>query len=336
MLNQISSTDEKQNAWIEVKKTLHSNTIFGKIVGALLWTNESGEDGKPLINIDPEELVTNINQNPWPLLEGHDPGKIVGQVLEAKLFEHENTNKSIVGILGYYNCDRVLDFKALDLGEQISVSSPQLLPALPEDFHIKLQTDPREIDQEWFEISEQNSLLEFEYNEASYNALDSMQQLITVGVPYVCFVWNPFVTSIAKEAGKDTYIAVKAWIKSLVKKAQSLRNPIISFKSRQRDCEVTFIYRGKNINKHYLALESHHIAALQAAKLIDNLIQREMPAKEIIYEYDAEGDKWFPLHAVLTDNRLIKSEKELIPYEILPTNLSLGLDGNLLKETQSL
>jgi hypothetical protein len=303
----------------------HSGGVFGKLVPAVIWSDARGDDGEPLVPVDPVGLVARINRHPHILLHNHDPGRPIGQVLEAANFETESGGKFVVAVLGYYAGGDVLDFRGLGLDTRASVEPPASLPVLPDGGWIELATDPKEVEVEWLEKVTSDVPLRIERTELSHNAADSTQELIRTGLIFLAVIWSPFITAIASEAGKNTYAAIHMWVRKLLERLADRRNPVLDIHAHQDGCQVSFLFRGKDVKRHYVAHDALPGAAAQAAQLIAKLKARGMPVRQLIYEFDKEALMWFPSYAVLNDNRIITDNSALIAIEKLPTSLSLGL-----------
>ncbi|MGH6789954.1 MAG: hypothetical protein ACRECC_09765 [Pseudolabrys sp.] len=303
----------------------HSGSIFGKLVPAVIWSDARGDDGEPLVWADPLDLVARINRNPLILLHNHDPGRPKGQVLEAGYFETTDNERFVAAILGFYAGGDVLSFRELGLDTTASSAPPARLPVLPDRIWIEFATDPKEVDAVWLDEATSDSPLRIERTELSHNAADSSQELIRVGLIYLAVVWSPFITSIASEAGKSTYAAIHKWIRRLFERLTLRRDPVLDIHTHQDGCQVSFLFRGKDVKRHYAAHDALSGAAAQAAQLIGKLKARGSPARQLIYEFDKENLMWFPSYAVLNDDRIITDNGALIAIEQLPTSLSLGL-----------
>lgn len=312
-------------AWADDAILRHSKGIFGKFVPAVIWSDARGDDGELLVSVDPIELVAHINSTPLILLHNHDPGRPKGQVLESANFESEEGGKFVAAVLGFYAGGEVLDFRGLSLDTKALAPPPEIFPVLPDDIWIQFATDPREVDAAWLDQATSDSPLRIERTELSHNNADSTQELIRIGLPYLLVVWNPFVTSIASEAGKATCAAIHGWVRKLLAKLADRRNPVLDIHAHQDGCQVTFLFRGKDVKQHYAAHDALPNAAAQAAQLVAKLKARGMAGRQLIYEFDKEELIWFPSYAVLNDDRIITDNIELIAIEKLPTGLSLGL-----------
>lgn len=311
--------------WTDNAIRRHSKGIFGKLVPAVIWSDTRGDDGEPLVPVDPIELVAQINRTPHILLHNHDPGRPKGQVLESANFESEGGEKFIAAVLGFYAGGEVLDFQGLSLDTKALAPPPERLPVLPDGIWIQFATDPREVDAAWLDQVTSDAPLRIERTELSHNASDSAQELIRIGLVYLAVVWSPFITSIASEAGKGTYAAIHGWVRKLLTRLADRRNPVLDIHTHQDDCQVSFLFRGKDVRQHYAAHDALPNAAAQAAQLVAKLKARGMAVRQLIYEFDKEALMWFPSYAVLNDNRIITDNGELIAIEQLPTGLSLGL-----------
>lgn len=323
MSNRLDTLDAR--AWADDAIRRNSGGIFGTLVSAVIWSDARGDNGELLVPTDPKELVAQINSSPLILLHNHDPGRPKGQVLESADFESEGGERFVAAVLGLYAGGEVLTFRGLDFDTRAFAPSPGRLPALPNDSWIQLATDPREVDAAWLDQATSDSPLPIERTELSHNTADSSQELITIGLVYLAVVWNPFVTAIASEAGKNTYALIHGWLRRLLARLADRRNPILDIRTHQDGCQVSFLFRGKDVKQHYAAHEALPNAAAQAAQLVGNLKARGMAGRQLIYEFDKEALIWFPSYAVLNDNRIITDNGELISIEQLPTGLSLGL-----------
>jgi hypothetical protein len=263
--------------WANIAIRRHSTNIFGSLAPAVIWSDARGDDGELQVPVDPVELAAGINRQPYLLLHNHDPGRPKGQVLEAANFETADGEKFVAAVLGYYVGGDVLSFGELNLDTKTPVASPTTLPDLPNGNWIELATDPREVDEAWLEEVASDAPLRVECTELSHNASGSEQELIGIGLVFLALVWTPFVTTIASEAGKDTYAAIHGWVHRLLRKLAQRRDPILAVHAFQNGCQVTFLFRGKDVKQHYGAHDALPNAAAQAARLVAKLKKRGMP-----------------------------------------------------------
>lgn len=317
--------------WVEAARRRHSQGVFGQIVSAVIWSDVRGADGELLVPVDPVALARKINDSPHILLHGHDPGRPKGQVLEAALFETASGEQFVAAILGYYAEGDVLDFSKLDVDPAESVPPPARLPVLPEGGWIQVATDPREVDTAWLASISQDAPLPIRQTDLSHNAADATHELIRIGLIYLAVVWAPFITSIASEAGKDTYAGIHKWVRKLLGRLSDRDNPVLDIHTHQDGCQVSFLFRGKDVKVHYAAHDLLPAAAAQAAALIAKLKHRGLPPRQLVYEFNSGASIWYPSYVVLHDNRIITDNTALIAIEQLPTSLSLGLSrGDVL------
>jgi hypothetical protein len=311
--------------WAEEAEQRYQAGKFGEVVRAVIWTDARGSDGQLLVAVDPDRLVAKINSHPFTLLENHDPGRPKGQLLESASFESPDGRKFVAAVLGYYAGGEVLSFLGLGIDVYASVPQPKQLPRLLDDVWIEIATDTREVDEDWLDHVTNDSPVRIERSELSHNAADSLQELIRVGLPYVLLVWNPFVTAIATEAGKASYAGIHAWFRKLLSRIADRRNPILDFHSHQDDCQVSFLFRGKDEKKLHEAMDALAGAAAQAAQLISSLKAQGKISRQMVYEFNNEALLWAPSFVLLNDDRIITDNLALIAIENLPKGLSLGL-----------
>lgn len=315
---------EAARNWVNEALIRHSNGIYGKLVSGVIWTDACGEDGELIIPANPVNLVDDINNKPFILLESHDPGNPKGQVLESAYFEDDNGTKFIAAIFGYYYGGNVLEFSQLGL-DIATGNLPKTLPPLPDNAWIEFATDSREVDSLWLEQVTSNAPVKIKLTELSHNTADATHELIRIGIGFLAIVWNPFVTSIASEAGKRTYTAIHEWLRKLLGKLADRRNPILEVSSFQHECQVAFLFRGKDIKIHYAAHDLLADAGVHAAQLITALNSLGNPVRQLTYEWNKEANRWYPSYAVLDDNKIIVDSITLIAVEKLPSGLSLGI-----------
>jgi hypothetical protein len=311
--------------WVNNAIQRRSGGIFGKLVPAVIWSDGRHDDGESVVPIDPVKLVSLVRSNSLILLHNHDPGRPKGQVLEAAYFETDSGERFVAAVLGLYAGGDVLNFRGLDLDTSTSIGPPKSLPALPDGGWIEVATDPKEVDETWLHDVTSDAPLQIKRTELSHNAAESTQELIRIGIVYLALVWNPFVTSIASEAGKAAYAAINLWVRKLLEKLAHRRNPILDIHTHQDSCQISFLFRGKDVKQHYAGHDALPGAAAQAAQLVAKLKARRMPARQLIYEFNVESLTWYPSYAVLNDNRIIADNAALIAIEQLPTGLSLGM-----------
>jgi hypothetical protein len=311
--------------WVnQAKATLGRERAFGTITGAVIWSDAIGPDDEQLVPADPVALVASINADGFPLLKGHDPGFPLGKVLAAEVFTGADGTRFVAAVMGFYNGAR-LSFRDLGLDSIPTIASPARLPALPDACWINLATDPREVEAEWIDDVVRAAPIHVQSTELSHNAADSLHELIRIGVLFTILVWNPFVKAIATEAGKDAYAGMHRWFRHLLDKIAELRDPVLEVQTHHNDCYVSFIFRGKDVPRHYAAHDALSAAATQAQYLIANMKNRGFPPKLLVYEFHPQNDKWFPSYAELCDGRLVTDNNLLIAIEQLPSGVSLGL-----------
>ncbi|WP_222621534.1 hypothetical protein, partial [Burkholderia pseudomallei] len=85
--------------------------------------------------------------------------------------------------------------------------------------------------------------------------------------------------------------------------------------------EAHWPYRRGQVTAH----EKLPDAAAQAAGLTVKLKARGTAARQLVYEFNKDASKWYPSYAVLSDDRIVTDNFELVAIENLPSNLSLGL-----------
>ena len=320
----ISATPEA-NEWVQSNLAKRkSGEIFGKFESGVVWADVKGLNGETLVPIDHISMVNEINAEGLTLLKGHDPGFPVGRVLSAAPFTSPTGTKFVAAILGLYQGSNLRGFVDLQLGPIIPLE-PGKLPVLTDAAWIQLGADPREVGGAWIEEIARDAPLRVEHQERSHNAADAVGQLIQLGLPYAVLVWNPFIKAMAEEAGKDTYAAVKQWLKLLFSKSSELNSPIVQIASHCGECQVSFIVRGTNVASHHIALDEISTAAQMAFALVQRMTMAGFPPVKLTYEYREADGIWFPSFAELKTGKLITDNAKLIAVESLPTGLSPGL-----------
>jgi hypothetical protein len=310
--------------WVEQVLNLNSGAhAFGKAVSAVLWTNAKGPDGLVVGGDDPSALINEINSQGLPMFRGHDPGFPVGRTVAARLFTHPSRGDFVAAILVLYEEDKQLSFRGLNLDPLPSASSPAVLDELEPDTWLEFATDPREVDAQWVEELTNGASITVKPVELSHNAADAQNELIRISLAFVLLVWNPFVTTIATEAGKSTYAAAHDWLRRLWEKLRDRRNPVVVVQSHQSGCEVAFIFRGKDVAVHYQAHEAMSLASAQAAILIGSMKSNGIVPLSLVYEFDKL--RWFPSYAILDSGQIVSDRGLLIALEQLPKSLSIGI-----------
>ncbi|PNE11840.1 MAG: hypothetical protein CR217_06540 [Beijerinckiaceae bacterium] len=299
--------------------------MFGKIVSSVVWSDATAPDGQQLVPVDPLALAADINTNGFAFLKGHDPGVPLGKVLRAAVFTSPGGTKFVAAILGYYAGGNRLSFRDLGFDPATVVSSPSLLPALTDACWINFASDPREVESAWLEDVLSTAPLRVERIELSHNAAEPLQELIRVGLLFMALVWNPFITTIATEAGKDAYAGIHRWLRTLFEKLAERHNPVVEIQSYHDECQFSFIFRGTDVKRHYAAHDALPVAVAQAEQLAANMKSIGNTPKLILYEFHPQDDKWFPSYAELYDGRFVTDNNILIAVEQLPSGLSLGL-----------
>jgi hypothetical protein len=320
--NLIEDTPEA-SAWVDREAVRHKATeAFGNVASGVIWSDSQLAGGELVEIADPLKFVAEINTRGLPLLRNHDPGLPVGRVVAAGLFTSPDGTRFIAVILGHYEHQRQLSFDSLEVEPFPPASSPDALDALSNNCWLDFAVDPREVDEQWVAAIIRDAPLKVKRTELSHNAAEPQGQLIRVGLAYLVLVWNPFVTTIATEAGKAAYAGIRAWLQRLWNKVGELRNPIVDVQSHIDGCRVSFLFRGVDVKRHYDAHDALPIAAAQAEKLIAGLKLRRAVPVYLVYEF--EPPRWFPSYATLADGRIVSNRNLLIAIEQLPKGLSIG------------
>jgi hypothetical protein len=326
MANNLVARSPEAEAWIDQMTAAHEGgPTFGQVVGSVIWSDATDANGELLLPVDPADVIAKINARPFPLLMGHDPGRPVGKVLAAEVFRTTDGSLFVAAVLGLYGGAPRLRFADLGLDIEAPGTFPLSLPDLPADFRYDVAADPKEVETAWLEALAQSAPVRVRRQELSHNAAEPTQSLIIIGTLFATLVWNPFVTTFAKEAGKDAYAAVREGLKHLLTRLSELKNPVIEIQSHHQGCDVSFILRGKNVARAYTAHEALPEAAARAERLIARMIASRVAPVRLVYEFHTSQDRWYPSYAELDDGRIVTDDMALIAAENLPTGLSLGL-----------
>jgi hypothetical protein len=299
--------------------------IFGKFNTGVIWTEVSNSLQEQGIVLDPHKLTAAINVCGYPLLLNHDPGKPIGRVIAAKVFKAKDGKKFIGALFGYYDGAEHRGFSDFDFDFIVDLGAPNELPELSDTDWIGIAVDPREVDVAWVNGVTEDAPLQVKTQLLSHNTAEPIAELIRVTLPYMTLVWNPFITTIATKAGEDTYKAMQKWLGRLFRKFSEHKNPIIAMQASLRDCDVTFIVRGNDVDVLMMARAGLEAAASQALHLVQALRRQNAPLRALFYEFDSERKVWIPSYAELMDGRFITDNRMLIVAEKLPNGLSLGL-----------
>lgn len=312
--------------WLASVVAAHNNTgQYGQISTSVVWSDAKDEEGNIIVPFDPAEIVAAINEAPLPLQHNHDPGRPIGKVLKAGHFRTQTGVSFVAAVLGYYQQKNVVRFETLGIDTSDIAPPPLSLPPLPEDFRLVVEADPREISVETVSSLVGDIDTPIQVEQRSHNSADILQQVLAIGVVFTLLVWNPFVKAMAQEAGKDAYKTARDSLGKLIERAEMLDSPLVEIQSHQNGCTVSFIIRGKGKGRHTRANASLAEAALQAHKLINNLLSVDVRPVRMIYEFGHEDEIWAPSFVELSDGRLISDSLALIAVEHLPVGLSLGL-----------
>ncbi|NIJ73415.1 MULTISPECIES: hypothetical protein [unclassified Xanthomonas] len=292
MSNLLAGTVEAQ-VWVQSAITRHGGGIYGQLVPGVIWTDARAADGSLLVEAHPASLLNALTRDPIPLLRDHDPGRPVGDVLEAASFVGPQGERFVVALLGYYNRDLVQTFADVGLGE-ISAPDASTLPELDNDLYIQVASDPRDVPESWIDQIASTAPVPVARTPLSHNAGETLIELVRIGLPFAILVWNPLVKGFATEAGKALYSGLHAWLKRVVASASERKAPCICIESRQNGCQVSFLIRGSDVALNYAAHEGLSQGAAQAARIISIFAQRGTPASKLVYEFDAKAHKWYP------------------------------------------
>jgi hypothetical protein len=315
----INETPEASQ-WVEQTLPLRKN--LGRLAAAVMWTDTYLQDGEPIGGNNPAALIEEINEQGLPLLRGHDPGLPLGRVVDARVFKSPAGTRFIAAIVVYYQPEQLATFASFGADHLSPVVVPTRL-GVPNGARIVLAVDPRDVPEQWLNGVARDAPLSVQQVPSSYNAAESVKELIRIGLPYAALFWNPFSKTIAEQAGKDVYAALHGWLQKLWNRLNELRDPIVDVQANHNGCAVSFLLRGRDIEKHYAAHAAMPEAAAQAAKLIDTFALQSANLSTLFYEF--EDGRWFPSYAILSDGRMVTDRSILIAYEQLPRYLSLGL-----------
>ncbi|MGA7453080.1 MAG: hypothetical protein WBW73_17980 [Rhodoplanes sp.] len=304
---------------------LKGSGTFGSFNSGVIWTEiKNPGEGRP-IPIDPELLAKRINEQGLPLLLGHDPGKPIGRVLATRVFKARDGRTFVAAVFGYY--DGAVQSGFSDIGFDLSnmPAPPRELPTMGADNWVEIAVDPVEVKAEWVDRAANGAPLRVKRRSLSHNAAESAIELIRLTIPYVALVWNPFVTAVATEAGKDIYKSFRSWLNRFIECVSEQRNPVLVIQASLSDCDVSFILRGNKLDNLLAARDGLEVAARQANHLVKTLIRQNASPRALFYEFDNGRKIWVPSYAELHDGRLITDNRMLVVAENIPRGLSLGL-----------
>jgi len=320
----LNDTHEAQR-WAKEAIERQESGLYAQIVSGVVWTDAGSEDGSLLVEANPQSILSTLRQQRLPLLLNHDPGRPMGQVLEAEYFEAPDGQAFVVAIIGYYSREQVLTFADLGL-EGITAPPIGELPEPRGDMWIEIACDPREISEEWLDGVAASSPMPIVRTPLSHNSSEAVQELIRIRIAFVLLVGIPAAKAVGTELGKDIYTSVSNWLKNLIASTGKHQALLICIECNLQGCQISFLIRGNDVATNYAAHDGIPQAAAQAAKLVSLLAQRGMPASRLVYEFDTDSLRWYPSYATLDNNRLIASSPMLIAMAAdTPAGLSLGL-----------
>lgn len=307
--------------------------VHTELCSAVIWSDARDANGQVIAPFDPVKIAEAINAASLPLQHDHDPGRPIGKVLSAAHFQAEDGTWFVAAVLGYFGQETLVSFETLGIDLTEAEASPTTLPSLPDDFRIVVEADLKEVDAA--SLTELVAGLEapVELKRRSHNSADIAQQLVAISVVFSLLVWNPFVKTFAQEAGKDAYKLAREALKNLIERAGHLEKPLVEIQSHQSGCTVSFLIRGKGIGLHSKANAALPGAALQASRLIENVLGSGAQPIRLVYEFVRESEIWAPSFVELADGRLVSDTLNLMAIENLPKGLSLGVTVRDVAET---
>lgn len=325
-MSSLLSESDVASAWAEQTiATLKGSDTLGSFNAGVIWVESRSPNEGLSIPIKPELLAKDINERGQPLLLNHDPGKPIGRVVAARVFKARDGRTFVAAVFGYYAGAVQAGFSDFGFDSSMAHAPPTKLPSIGHDYWIEIAVDPREVKAEWVDRVAEGAPLRLKRRPLSHNAAETIIELIRLTIPYVALVWNPFVTAIATEAGKDTYIVLRRWLKRFIERVSELNNPVLMIQASLNECGVFFIIRGNDVEYLSAASDGLASAATQANHLIVTLQNRSAAPRTLFYEFDKLRKTWIPSYAELYDGRLITDNKMLVVAERLPLGLSLGL-----------
>lgn len=322
-----SLLDESVEAqlWSEGAMSRCQDSIYGRLVPGVVWTSARIEDGSQMVEGDAEVILQALRRERLPLLHEHDPGRPLGNVLEAAAFRTPDGELFIAAILGLYASKGVESFDELGL-EHVLVQERRTLPEPDSTACIQVSYDPRDVSEDWVAEIVSGSPLDVTRTALSNNSSESFSELIRIALPFALLVWNPVAKTVGSEIGKAIYASVHAWLRKTIESANRRKAPLLCIEAAQQGCHVMFLIRSNNPELNNTAHEGLPDASAQAAMIIDVLARRGTPPLRLVYEMDSEHRRWAPSYAVLDQGRLITSAAMLIAMGTeLPVGLSLGL-----------
>ena len=73
--------------WAEEAIEQYKGGVYGQLFPGVIWTDARAADGSLLVEADPDLLLRTLARESMPLLNGHDPGRPIGHVLQAARFQ---------------------------------------------------------------------------------------------------------------------------------------------------------------------------------------------------------------------------------------------------------
>lgn len=317
--------------WVKEATSAATSPVFGRIASGVVWT-DAPIDGFSLREHDPDQIVRTIEG--VEILRNHDPGLLEGRALAAKAFTSPEGRRFVAVIFGFYTPEKQMNFATLGLNAKAIPVLPTSLPAPQEDWRLDLQCDPREVSLEWVNDVSRNAPLPVLFEENSNNSLDSVIELLHVGLPYATLVWSPVVTGLT-EQGRAIYSGIRDWFRQLWLRLGDRTRSVICINSHHRGCDVRFIFRGSDASHLQRAHDLLPRAAAQAANIITDAKRRGLVPRRLTYECDGPESAWHASYLLLDDGTLVSDDSRLLPLDQLSKGLSLGLTLDQTQNTEN-
>lgn len=334
----VFSSDDKKNhaqpisSWIKSIISRVDSVLYRRISAGILWKERRPEEDGPFVGHNSDYLKKAISQGGFPILDEHDPGKVVGTVIDFLEIKDNEGLLTLVGAFAIFEPKSHLTFADIGDWRTKNDTSSSTIVSTTSTPHVFLSVPSTHTSESIVqELAPPSKSIDLELRHNFLYSSDISFQIWEVAVP-ITLLLAPFAKQLGQDLAKEFY----AWLRKVVKKAASNENSIVTLRTEHQDCNVLLLIRSglspKDTQNRNQGISE---AVAEARRLVDHLRSHQMKPKRLTMEYEPTGG-WSPTNVLLHNGRIVWDgvalEEAVTALDSSKTGLSLGLTAKIIED----
>lgn len=292
---------ERISIWLNSVKSRFDSALYRMVSVGLLWKEQPLLGDEPIGGRNSEYLKEAISQGGFPVLDEHDPGRVIGTVLDYLEIKDGEDMRTLYGAIAVFEPRSHITFGAL------GCSSHEIeMPCTASDppgttYPISLAVPSTYLsDSDRQELLSVSKSIKVEFRRNLLYSSELGFQLWEVSAP-IALLLIPFAKQLGQDLAKDFH----SWLKSLAKRVSPNKSSIVTLRTYYQTCDILLLMRSELSSHDANARDAElSIATSRACELIEKVKSHQMTPRRLTMEY-SPNKGWQPSNILLRDGRII-------------------------------